>query len=181
MSTNHAPSRALAAALLLIAFSAAAQSTAPAAASARPAAATTVPPARPVAVPPVNPSATFQGSGPRGATPSAGAPDAETIFSSWDKDKNRSLSLDEFKAGWQRARESQLVARLANLFRSVDANHNGLLEPAEYASLPLIKRAGSAAPPMSTFDTNNSGSLDHQEYLRMVEALVRMADQQGSN
>ena len=55
------------------------------------------------------------------------------------------------------------------------------LEPAEYANLPLIKRAGAAAPPMSTFDTNKSNSLDHQEYLRMIEALVRVADQQGGD
>lgn len=172
MNTRTVLSHALSAALLLAAFDAAAQSSAP---TAPPAPAST----RPVAVPPVNPTATIQGSGPRAASPSGGTPDAETIFSSWDRDRNRSLSLEEFKAGWQRAREAQVVARLVGLFRSVDANHNGLLEPAEYANLPLIKRAGAAAPPMSTFDTNKSNSLDNQEYLRMVEALVRTAEAQG--
>lgn len=172
MNTNHALPRALAAALLLLAFGAAAQSVPSTAAT-----------ARPVAVPPVNPSATFSGpaASPRPAASTASAPDAETIFASWDKDKNHSLSLEEFKEGWQRAREAQVVARLVALFRSVDANHDGLLQPAEYANLPLIKRAGASAPPMSTFDTNNSNSLDHQEYLRMVEALVRTAEAQGGN
>jgi hypothetical protein len=170
--------RVLPAALVFAAVGASAQTAtplAPLAPVARPASAP-----RPATVPPINPGASFQGSTPRaGQTGADAVPDAATIFGSWDTDKNHSLSLDEFKLGWQRAREGQVVARMAGLFRAVDANHDGLLQPAEYANLPLIKRAGSAAPPLSTFDTNKSNSLDKQEYLRMVEALVQMAESQG--
>jgi hypothetical protein len=116
------------------------------------------------------------------APPSANAaPDPEALFASWDRNKDRSLSLQEFKDGWQRAREAQVINRLVGLFRVTDANHNGMLEPAEYSSLPIFKHAGDAAPPMSTFDTNKNNSLDEKEYFRMVETLVRAAATQGAD
>ena len=65
------------------------------------------------------------------------------------------------------------------MFKVADANHDGKLSSAEYANLPLIKRGGPGAPPLSAFDTSKDGALDEKEYLRTIEALVRAAESQG--
>ncbi len=101
------------------------------------------------------------------------------LFNAWDKDHSGSLTMTEFKQGWQDQRRAALVARLGELFRTADANHDKMLQPAEYSNLPLMKRAGADAPPMSTFDSNHNNSLDYQEYMRMVEGLVSQAEAQG--
>ena len=115
----------------------------------------------------------------RPATPSAPAPlgalappsaGPNALFASWDKDHNKLLSLDEFKAGWQAA---LMLRQLRENFIAKDINKNGSLDAAEYANLDLIKQAGKSAPPMSAFDSDKSQSLDFKEYVGMVNAMLK--------
>jgi hypothetical protein len=124
------------------------------------------------------PAAPRPASPARAAAPAAAqapAPTPDEIFAAWDKDKNRSLSLTEFKAGWEEVRQASMMSRIGGQFRAVDADNDGSLTPAEYGNLPLIKRGGAAAPAMSAFDTDRNGKLDFREYIRMVEGLVKSA------
>jgi Ca2+-binding EF-hand superfamily protein len=131
--------------------------------------------ARPATTAPATPrpAAPARAAAPAAAQPAAPTP--EEIFAAWDKDKTRSLSLNEFKAGWEEVRQASLMSRIGGQFRAVDADRDGSLTPAEYGNLPLIKRAGSAAPTMASFDTDRNGKLDFREYIRMVEGLVKSA------
>jgi Ca2+-binding EF-hand superfamily protein len=106
-----------------------------------------------------------------GTKPHVATPD-ET-FALWDKDKNKSLSLDEFKAGFQMAQTQQTVRKLHGNFTAMDKNKSGALEADEYANLELVKKAGSKAPMMSFYDTDKNGKLDFKEYLAMIEAMVK--------
>jgi hypothetical protein len=134
--------------------------------------------ARPATTAPVapRPAAPARAAAPAAAQPAAPTP--EEIFAAWDKDKNRGLSLAEFKAGWEEVRQASMLSRIGGQFRAVDADRDGSLTAAEYGNLPLIKRAGSAAPAMSVFDTDRNGKLDFREYIRMVEGLVKSATDQ---
>ena len=102
-------------------------------------------------------------------------PTPEQMFAKWDTEKNKSLSLAEFKSGLEDMREASVMARLQMQFQAADSNRNGTLEAAEYGALPVIKNAGSTAPPMSTFDLNKSQGLDFQEFLGFVEAAIKNA------
>jgi hypothetical protein len=55
-------------------------------------------------------------------------PSPEELFASWDRDRNKSLSLDEFRAGIEQGRQASLMTRLGALFRTADVNRNGKLE-----------------------------------------------------
>jgi hypothetical protein len=117
---------------------------------------------------------------PAAARPAPAAPAApaeaatpEQMFAEWDTDKNKQLSVAEFKAGVERARMQEVLARLEQQFRKADANNNKKLEPAEYAQLPAIKRGGASAPPFATFDKNKDQGLDPQEFLDMVQDFMR--------
>lgn len=101
----------------------------------------------------------------------AGTPDQ--LFTLWDTDKNKTLTLDEFKNGWESAREQNILGRLETQFRAADKDKSGLIEAVEFANLPLIKRAGSGAPPMSAFDANRDQKLDFKEYLDLVPAMLK--------
>lgn len=116
-------------------------------------------------------SATPAKPGATAAKPHVATPD-ET-FALWDKDKNKSLSLDEFKAGFQMAQTQQTVRKLHGNFNAMDKNKSGSLEADEYANLELVKKAGSKAPMMSFYDTDKNGKLDFKEYLAMIEAMVK--------
>ena len=35
----------------------------------------------------------------------------ESVFNGWDKDKNKSLSLEEFRAGWGEIQKRQIVGK----------------------------------------------------------------------
>jgi Ca2+-binding EF-hand superfamily protein len=111
---------------------------------------------------------------PAAAQRAASSPDAAAdAFKAWDKDRNGSLSLPEFRAGWQQARRaSELQARLRAQFATVDANKNDAIDPGEYGSLMLVKQAGKSAPQMSVFDGNRDGKLEFGEYVRLVQALA---------
>lgn len=104
----------------------------------------------------------------------AGAQDsAGEAFKAWDKDRNGSLSLVEFRTGWQQVqRVAEMQARLRNQFGAVDVNKNNAIDPAEYGTLVLVKQAGKNAPQMSVFDANRDGKLAFGEYVRLVQALA---------
>ena len=98
---------------------------------------------------------------------------AAEAFKAWDKDRNGSLSLVEFRTGWQQVqRVAEMQARLRNQFGTVDVNKNNAIDPAEYGSLVLVKQAGKNAPQMSVFDANRDGKLAFGEYVRLVQALA---------
>jgi Ca2+-binding EF-hand superfamily protein len=117
---------------------------------------------------PAQPAVSKADAGTHAASP-------EQLFSQWDSDKNRLLSLDEFRAGWDAAREANLIGRLQLQFRGADTNRSGALEVAEYAALPVVKRSGASAPPFSTFDTDKNQRLDFKEFLGLVQAFVKRA------
>jgi EF hand len=111
---------------------------------------------------------------PAAAQQAATSPDAAAdAFKAWDKDRNGSLSLPEFRAGWQQARRAtELQSRLRQQFATVDANKNNAIDPGEYGSLVLVKQAGKNAPQMSVFDGNRDGKLEFAEYVRLVQAMA---------
>ena len=102
---------------------------------------------------------------------SAGSPDQ--LFAQWDTDKSGQLSRKEFSEGWEQAREASLLNRLEAQFKSMDVDHSGVLEANEYANLPMIKRAGAGAPPLSAFDADRSGKIDFREYLNLIQAMIK--------
>ena len=98
---------------------------------------------------------------------------AAEVFARWDKDHNKTLSPEEFRAGWDQVQANLLVMKLRENFVAMDGNRNGVLEAAEYANLELVKKAGASAPPLSAFDSNKSQGLDFKEYLGFVRTMTK--------
>jgi hypothetical protein len=96
----------------------------------------------------------------------------EATFNRWDKDRNKALSLDEFKAGWQEVQTAMVLRKLHENFVAMDANKSGSLEAAEYANLELVKRAGKSAPQMAAFDADKNQGLNFQEYVASVQSMA---------
>jgi Ca2+-binding EF-hand superfamily protein len=99
----------------------------------------------------------------------------EMVFNAWDKDKNKSLSLDEFKAGWTEIQQRQVIAKLHQNFVAMDTNKSGTLEQDEFAKLEIIKKAGAKAPMMSAFDADKNGKLEFKEYVEMIASMMKTA------
>lgn len=98
----------------------------------------------------------------------------DAVFSAWDRDHDKVLSLDEFRSGWSvMRRDAQVQSGLRQRFVTLDTNRSGAIEPAEYAKIELIKKAGKTAPPLSNFDGNNNSKLEFAEYLALVRTLTR--------
>ena len=140
-----------------------AQSTSPSPTTASTISASAAPAAAPASAPPA--------AAPSPADGQAATPDQ--LFLAWDKDRNRTLTFDEFRNGWESAREQNIMTRLEIQFRAADKDKSGLIEATEFANLPLIKRAGSGAPPMSAFDASKDQKLDFKEYLELVAAMLK--------
>ena len=119
-------------------------------------------------------AAAAQASAP-GAKPAARPQQAsaEMVFERWDKDKNKVLSMDEFRAGFGEVQQANALRKLHQNFTAMDANKSGALEQNEFASLELVKRAGAKAPMMSAFDADKSGKLEFKEYVSLIETMVR--------
>jgi Ca2+-binding EF-hand superfamily protein len=98
---------------------------------------------------------------------------ADAAFAAWDKDKNGSLSKDEFRAGYDAAIESLAVQRLRVEFQRHDANHDNRLDAGEYANLALVQHAGKSAPMLSAFDKDKNQSLDFAEYVEFVRVVAK--------
>jgi len=112
---------------------------------------------------------------PKPATVQARPPEdpAGDAFKAWDKDRNGSLSLVEFRTGWQQVqRVAEMQSRLRQQFAAVDVNKNNAIDPAEYGNLVLVKQAGKNAPQMSVFDANRDGKLGFGEYVKLVQQLA---------
>lgn len=106
---------------------------------------------------------------------------AAEAFKAWDKDGNGSLSLAEFRTGWQQVqRVTEVQARLRHQFGTVDANKNNAIDPAEYGNLVLVKQAGKNAPQMSVFDANRDGKLEFGEYVKLVQTLSAQESGKGA-
>lgn len=112
-----------------------------------------------------------------GAKPAAGAQvkqqGPEEVFNRWDKDKNKSLSLEEFRAGFGEVQAANAVRKLHQNFTQMDVNKSGALEQNEYANLELIKKAGSKAPMMSAYDADKNGKMEFKEYVSMIQTMMR--------
>jgi Ca2+-binding EF-hand superfamily protein len=103
---------------------------------------------------------------PRVATP-------DETFALWDKDKNKALSLEEFKAGYQQVQAQGAVRKLHQNFVAMDKNKSKAIEQDEFANLELVKKAGSKAPTFSSVDSDKNGKLDFKEYVSLIETMVR--------
>ena len=97
----------------------------------------------------------------------------EAVFNTWDKDKNKSLSLEEFRSGWTEIQMRQTLAKLHQNFVAMDANKSNALEQSEFANLEVIKKAGAKAPMLSAFDADKNGKLDFKEYVQMIGTMVK--------
>ena len=97
----------------------------------------------------------------------------DDVFNRWDKNKNKSLTVEEFRTGWQEVQMSMAVRKLHDNFVRMDDDKNGSLEQAEYAKLELIKRAGNTAPMLSFYDQDKNGKLDFKEYVDLVNAMTQ--------
>lgn len=113
------------------------------------------------AAPAANAKAAAKGQGP------------DEVFGRWDKDKNKVLSIEEFRAGFQEVERANLVRKLHQNFVAMDANKSNALEANEFANLELIKKAGAKAPLLSAFDTDKNGKLEFKEYVGMIGTMAR--------
>ena len=128
-------------------------------------------------------AATFTGSATAQSTGAAKSGNAaaqqpkpvspELVFNAWDKDKNKALSIEEFRAGWTEIQMRQTIAKLHANFQQMDANKSGALEQNEFANLELIKKAGAKAPMMSAFDADKNGKMEFKEYVEMVSTMMK--------
>lgn len=103
--------------------------------------------------------------------PAAQAPTPDAMFAAWDTDNNKTLTIDEFKAGWGRVAQAMLLQRLKGQFDQHDRNHNNALDTAEFATLNLVKQAGASAPSATKFDADKNGGVDFKEYVAAVAAM----------
>jgi hypothetical protein len=94
-------------------------------------------------------------------------------FAAWDVNKDKVLSQQEFVAGWRNLQRAAAVeAGLRRQFSVVDADRSGAIDGKEYGNLLLIKRAGKAAPLLSSFDANRNQRLEFPEYLELVRRMT---------
>ena len=98
-------------------------------------------------------------------------PTPDAMFAAWDSDHNKTLTIDEFKAGWGRVAQTAVLQRLKVQFDLHDRNHDNALDTAEFATLNLVKQAGASAPSATTFDVDKNGGLDFKEYVAAVAAM----------
>ena len=105
-------------------------------------------------------------AGAPAAAPTAETP--ETMFQRMDKNNDKMLTLDEFKAGVLARERAMVLARLQAQFKAMDKNKSNTLEPTEFYELPLVKSAGSSAPTFTEADGNHDQKLDFKEYVTLV-------------
>jgi Ca2+-binding EF-hand superfamily protein len=115
---------------------------------------------------------------PPAAPAAAAAERADTVaaqFNRWDTDRNGSLSLDEFRKGYEQSRRNVALAQMRSNFIARDTDKSGYLEKGEYEALPVVKAAGAKAPPFSQADKNADGRLDFTEYESVLAAAAAAA------
>ena len=100
-------------------------------------------------------------------------PQVDATFKAWDADGNGALSIGEFRTGYAGLRQAgENQARLRQQFSTIDGDKNGAIDATEYGNLLLIKNAGAAAPPLSTFDANKNQRLELGEYMALVRRMA---------
>jgi hypothetical protein len=108
------------------------------------------------------------------AAPARGGTDSpEAWFASMDKDHNGQLSLPEFKAGLELRAEAIFEQRLQAQFKAMDKDHSGFLEAGEFYALPILKSVAGTPPTLAEVDTNHDGKLDLDEYLGLLDRMVK--------
>jgi len=110
---------------------------------------------------------------PRQAAALPAEDQAARVFKALDSDGNGTLTLAEFRAGWQQLQRVESQVRLRQQFSVVDLDRSGSVEAGEYAQLRLVRHLGEQAPPLSRFDADGDGKLGFEEYARLVQALVQ--------
>jgi hypothetical protein len=112
-------------------------------------------------------------SPPRGGIASPTSPSQiDKTFDAWDTNHDKTLSLEEFRAGARGTEAALAMRRLQMQFKAVDKNHDGFIDAEEYKALLLVQRAGAAAPALSAFDANKDQKLDFVEYTSLVRSLA---------
>ena len=109
----------------------------------------------------------------------SGESPVESIFTRWDTDHSGLLSRDEFAKGWaeqaktaRRAAMEAVQEGLREQFQAIDAKDDDTIDASEYPGLMLVRRAGSEAPALATFDANRDGRLQFDEYLQLVRRMA---------
>ena len=112
-----------------------------------------------------NPAAAAAPAAPAAA---AQAETAESMFQRMDKNNDKMLTLDEFKAGIEQRNRAMILGRLQAQFKSMDKNNSGALEPTEFYELPLVKQGGANAPTFTSADTDKDQKLSFKEYVALI-------------
>ena len=116
---------------------------------------------------------------PAGAKPAAGKqPDItqgiDQMFKAMDKDKNGSISFEEFKtAVVAERRQMMVIEQLQGNFRAADTNKNGTLNAAEFNALPVMAKLPTPKPVFANYDLNKDQALDFREFLGFVQQVSK--------
>lgn len=95
----------------------------------------------------------------------------EARFRHLDRDNDQQLSLEEFRAGLDPARQPVVYQRLPAQFRNFDRDHSEFLEAGEFADLPAIRHGGESAPSFASVDTSKDSRIDFKEYVALMAKL----------
>lgn len=96
----------------------------------------------------------------------------DALFDSWDRNHDKSISRDEFKAGWQQLEATMALRQLHEQFVVRDTSKSDCIDASEYAQLELVKKAGTSAPPLATFDADKNQCLNFKEYVGLIQSLL---------
>ena len=98
----------------------------------------------------------------------------DQMFKAIDKDKNGSISFEEFKAAVVAERRQMLIIeQLQGNFRAADTNKDGKLNAAEFNALPVMAKLPAPKPAFATYDLNKDQALDFREFLAFVQQVSK--------
>lgn len=93
----------------------------------------------------------------------------DQMFIALDTDKNKQLSLEEFKVGVvNQRRQMYIIEKLRENFKNSDKNANGTLEVAEFNALPGLQGMPAPKPTFANYDLNKDQKMDFREYIEFV-------------
>jgi Ca2+-binding EF-hand superfamily protein len=96
----------------------------------------------------------------------------DQMFAALDKDKNRQVSFEEFKAGVVAERKQMLIIeQLRNKFKAADKNGNSTLDAAEFSQLPGLQSLPAPKPAFADYDMNKDKKMDFREYVNFVSKM----------